>query len=118
MDKTYRNRENLDYCKKRGIRLSGPRLGRPKLSEIEANREQSYKDSCERNMIEGRIGISKQRYGLDRIYARLTNTGEFEAAMNVLCMNVAHVLRNLLRLLFRRLIWAYSGRFYARCAEN
>ena len=117
-DKTYRNRENLDYCKKRGIRLSGPRLGRPKISEIETDREQAYKDSCERNMVEGRIGISKQRYGLDRIYARLTNTGEFEAAMNVLCMNVAHVLRNLLRFLFRRLIWAYSGGFYARCAEN
>ena len=29
-DKIYRNRENLSYCKARGIRLSGPALGRPK----------------------------------------------------------------------------------------
>jgi len=102
-DKTYRNRDNLDFCKKNGIRLSGPRLGRPKQSEIESDRDQAYRDSCDRNTVEGRIGIDKRRYGLDLIYSRLTNTGEVEAAMNVLCMNVAHVLRVLLRLLLRRL---------------
>ena len=32
-DKIYRNRENLSYCKKHGIRLSGPALGRPKKGE-------------------------------------------------------------------------------------
>jgi hypothetical protein len=112
-DKTYRNRDNIDFCKKNGIRLSGPRLGRPKRSEIEADREQAYKDSCDRNMVEGRIGIDKRRYGLDLIYARLTNTGEVEAAMNVLCMNVAHMLRVLLRLLLR---WLISADFYARRA--
>ena len=105
-DKTYRNRGNIDFCKKHGIRLSGPRLGRPKRSEIEADRDQAYRDSCERNMVEGRIGVDKRRYGLDLIYSRLTNTGELEAAMNVLCMNVAHVLRVLLRLLLHRLIFA------------
>ena len=107
-DKTYRNRDNIAFCKKHGIRLSGPRLGRPKQSEIESDKNQAYKDSCDRNMVEGRIGIDKRRYGLDLIYARLTNTGEVEAAMNVLCMNVAHVLRVLLRLLFRRLVLADS----------
>jgi hypothetical protein len=112
-DKTYRNRENIAFCKKHGIRLSGPRLGRPKQSEIEADREQAYKDSCDRNMVEGRIGINKRRYGLDLIYSRLTNTGEVEAAMNVLCMNVAHMLRTLLRLLLRRLILTD---FCVRCA--
>jgi len=100
-DKTYRNRDNINFCKERGIRLSGPRLGRPKASEIEADKEQAYKDSCERNMVEGRIGISKQRYGLDRIYAREKPTGEVEAAMNVLSMNFAHVLRSLLKRMFQ-----------------
>ena len=28
-DKLFRTRDNLDYCKKRGIRMSGPKLGRP-----------------------------------------------------------------------------------------
>ena len=102
-DMTYRNRENLNFCKEHGIRLSGPRLGRPKVSEIEADREQAYKDSCDRNIVEGRIGINKRRYGLDLIYARLEQTGEIEAAMNLLCMNVAHVLRVLLHRLLRLL---------------
>jgi len=96
-DKTYRNRENLNFCKEQGIRLSGPRLGRPKASEVEVNREQAYQDSCDRNMVEGRIGIGKRRYGLDLIYARIEETGEVEAALNVLVMNVAHILRAILR---------------------
>lgn len=100
-DKTYRNRDNLNFCKEHGIRLSGPRLGRPKASELEADKEQAYHDSCNRNMVEGRIGIDKRRYGLDLIYARLERTGEVEAAINVLCMNVAHLLRVLLRLMAR-----------------
>ena len=32
-DKIYRNRDNLDFCKEGGIRLSGPALGRPKKDE-------------------------------------------------------------------------------------
>jgi hypothetical protein len=102
-DKTYRNRKNINYCKSLGIRLSGPRLGRPKASEIEAGREQAYQDSCERNIVEGRIGINKRRYGLNLIYGKLEQTGEVEVAMNVLCMNVALVLRHFLRLLQGRL---------------
>ena len=98
-DMTYRNRDNIRFCKENGIRLSGPRLGRPKASEIEADKDQAYKDSCERNIVEGRIGVDKQRYGLDRIYARLKPTGEVEAAMNVLSMNVAHVLRSLIKMM-------------------
>ena len=96
-DMTYRNLENIRFCKERGIRLSGPRLGRPKASELAADREQAYQDSCARNEIEGRIGVGKRRYGLDLIYARLAQAGEVEAAINILCMNVAHVLRALLR---------------------
>ena len=107
-DMTYRNRDNINFCKKNGIRLSGPRLGRPKASELEADKEQAYRDSCKRNIVEGRIGINKRRYGLDLIYARLEPTGEFEAAMNVLCMNVAFLLKNLLCRIFLRfkmLLW-------------
>lgn len=112
-DKTYRNRENIKFCKANGIRLSGPRLGRPKASEIEADREQAYKDSCERNIVEGRIGINKRRYGLDLIYARLEQTGEFEAAMNVLCMNVAHLLRVFLRQFLRWFRMLFGGLYFA-----
>lgn len=110
-DKTYRNRANLTFCKTRGIRLSGPRLGRPKKEEQKADREQAYRDSCERNIVEGRIGIDKRRFGLDLIMSKLAATAETEAAMNVLVMNVAHLLRVLLRLFLKRLSehWPFGG---------
>jgi len=98
-DKTYRNRGNINFCKMNGIRLTGPRLGRPKKEEIEADKAQAYMDSCERNMVEGRFGIGKRRYGLDQIMARLPFTAETEAALNVFVMNVALLLRSLLRLI-------------------
>jgi hypothetical protein len=111
-DTIYRNRDNRAFCKKHGIRLSGPRLGRPKQSEIEADREQAYQDSCERNMVESRNGIAKRRYGLNRILAYLDCTAKTEAAFVVLAMNAAHVLRVLLRQFLRRLFrcdfWRFS----------
>jgi len=38
-DKIYRNRDNLNYCKKHNIRLSGPPLGRP-ARDLELLKEQ------------------------------------------------------------------------------
>jgi len=37
-DKIYRTRDNLNYCKENGIRLSGPKLGRP-FKDTDKNRE-------------------------------------------------------------------------------
>ena len=98
-DQIYRNRVNLAYCKERGIRLSGPRLGRPG-KDADADRETEYRDRCERNIIEGRNGLAKRRFGLDLIMAYLPETSLTEAAFAVLCMN-AH-LRILLRFFFQR----------------
>jgi len=98
-DTIYRNRENRAFCREHGIRLSGPKLGRPKANELEADRAQAYRDSCDRNMVESRNGIAKRRYGLDRIMAILPDSALTEAALNVFAMNVAHLLRALARLL-------------------
>ena len=99
-DTIYRNRENRAFCKAHGIRLSGPKLGRPRKDETEDDKSQAYKDSCDRNMVEGRNGIGKRRYGLDLIMAYLAETGKTEAAFIILAMNVAHLLR-----LFFAVIW-------------
>ena len=97
-DTIYRNRENRRFCKEHGIRLSGPRLGRPRKDEAEEDKAQAWRDSLERNMIESRGGIAKRRYGLSRIMAYLACTGMTEAALQILVMNVAHLLRFFLRL--------------------
>jgi hypothetical protein len=100
-DKIFRNRENIKFCKEHGIRLSGAGLGKLKPGEEEDDQSLTYRDNCNRNIIESRNGIAKRRYGLDLIMARLTYTAETEAALNVLAMNVAHVLRVLSRLIFK-----------------
>lgn len=84
-DTIYRNRENRRFCKEHGIRLSGPRLGRLKAEEREADREQTYRDSCDRNIVESRNGIAKRRYGLDRILAYLADTAKTESALICVC---------------------------------
>ena len=101
-DQLYRNRANLSYCKERGIRLSGPRLGRPG-KDAERNREVEYRDRCERNIVEGRNGMAKRRFGLDLIMAYLPETALTEAALQVFCMN-ARI--HLIAIFFRFSIWA------------
>ena len=44
-DNIYRNRDNLNFCKEHGIRLSGPALGRPKKDEL-PDLKQNYIDEC------------------------------------------------------------------------
>jgi hypothetical protein len=73
-DKVYGTRENRNYCKSKGIRLSGPGLGRKTEDAKDAELEQIYQDSCKRNAIEGDYGAGKRRYGMDRIMAKLDNT--------------------------------------------
>lgn len=94
-DQIYRNRKNLAYCKERGIRLSGPRLGRP-AKDPERDRTIEAQDHRERIIIESRNGIAKRRFGLNLIMAILPETALTEGALQVLCMNTR------LRLLWRR----------------
>jgi len=97
-DQIYRNRANLAFCKERGIRLSGPKLGRP-AKNAQRDRTTESLDHRERIIIEGRNGMAKRRFGLDLIMAILPETSMTEAALQVLCMNAR--IRILWRLLFQ-----------------
>ena len=96
-DKIYRNRENLRYCKERGIRLSGPALGRPKKGEVR-NKAQDYKDECERVEVERRFSLSKRKCGMGLVTARLQETAEHVIAMSILVLNLRRAVAALLRL--------------------
>jgi IS5 family transposase len=93
-DKIYRNRDNRSYCKKNGIRLSGPPLGRPPRDD-RPNKELEKRDMKERNEIEGGFGVGKRRYGLARIMARLKETAESVIMLQFLVMNLDRRLRSL-----------------------
>ena len=101
-DKLYRTRANLAYCKAHGIRLSGPKLGRPGPTAKE-DRRIARMDSVARNAIESPFGICKRRYGLARIMAKLRPTSETVIAMQFLLLNLDCRVRALERLLFRLL---------------
>ena len=96
-DQIYRNRTNLAFCKEHGIRLSGPKLGRP-TKDREHGRQVEALDHRERIIVESRHGIAKRRFGLDLIMAILPETSMTEAAFQVLCMNAR------IRLLWRRFL--------------
>jgi hypothetical protein len=96
VDKIYRNRDNIKYCISKGIRISGPRLGRPKKGET-CDKKQAYIDSGIRNAVEGKFGIGKIRYGLGRVMAKLKDTSETSISIAFLAMNLVNSLCALLR---------------------
>lgn len=94
-DKIFRTRENLDYCKAHGIRLNGPKLGRPPKDKA-LYREQlriEREESGERSAIECAFGVGKRRYTLGCVMTRLQHTSEVSIHMSVLTMNLFRKLR-------------------------
>ncbi len=108
-DKIYLTRENIAWCKARGIRLSGPMLGRPVADEEtrKENRRQQRQDEVERIPVEGRFGVAKRRYGLSRIMRRLKETSESAITIVFLVMNLYKILRDLLLGIFEGL-WSMA----------
>jgi len=94
-DKIYRNRKNIKFCKKHGIRLSGPPLGRPPkdLSKRAASKKLARQDEIDRIPIEGKFGQGKRRFSLSRIMCKLSQTSETAIAVVFLVMNLEKVLR-------------------------
>jgi len=90
-DKIYRTRENLNYCREEGIRLSGPPLGRPRLmTQEEAAREKRRHRGDERYRIpiEGKFGQGKRQFSLDRIMSKLAVTSGSTISVIFLVMNL------------------------------
>ncbi len=99
-DQIYRNRDNLRYCKKLGIRLSGPQLGRPS-ADLQEKKQLARLDASERNAIEGKFGEGKRCYGLGLIRARLQSTSEtvmnLERRLRILFLPILSWLHTLRR---------------------
>jgi|688.fasta_scaffold279397_1 hypothetical protein len=93
VDKIYRTKANRAYCKERGIRMSGPRLGRPPKEVSKEKKEEARSDERVRNAIEGKFGQGKRRFSLGRVMAKLPETSETVIAMNFLLMNLSTLLQ-------------------------
>lgn len=106
-DKIYRTQANIQYCKERGIHLSGPKLGRPPKQTDRKQRQLERHYEKIRNSIEGKFGEAKRCYGLGRIMAKLKETSETEIVLQFLVMNLEHRLRVLLSHFFKVLFFGY-----------
>jgi len=95
VDKIFRTRDNILYCLERGIRISGPKLGRPPKEPDPAAKKQARLDELDRNVSEGKFGEGKRRYGLNLIKAKLQETSETVIMMNLIVINLAHLYRSL-----------------------
>ena len=98
-DQIYRTRDNLRWCKERGIRLSGPPLGKPSQDpEVQAQlKRQAREDEAIRVAIEGKFGQAKRRFGLARVMSKLSDTAQTSIAITVLVLNLMRALRLLRR---------------------
>jgi hypothetical protein len=86
-ERIYRTRENRAWCKEKGIRLSGPPLGRPRANVSKSKKRQALEDERIRNALEGKFGQGKRRFGLNRVMAKLDNTSGTVIAITFLVMN-------------------------------
>ncbi len=105
-DKIYITKDNRNYCKDRGIRISGVPLGRPKkataenAAQLNAQKKQLREDEISRIPIEGKFGQGKRRFGLGLIMAKLSGTAEVSIMISLLVMNLEKILRSLFCFLF------------------
>ena len=106
-DKIYRSRENLRYCGDHGIRLSGPKLGRPRKEIEKEEKKQMRADELERNAIEGKFGQGKRRYRLACIRGKLPQTSGSMIALVFLVMNLEKLLKEVFLPFLRE--WFLSG---------
>lgn len=95
-DKIYRNKKNYKYCKERDIRLSGIQLGRPKKEyKTKKLKKIEYEDMVYRIIVEGKIGVSKRGFSLNRVMAKLDITSETVIGVVLLLMNLEKRLLNI-----------------------
>ena len=87
-DKLLRTRENLRCCAEHGIRLSGPRFGRPAKIVNPEILKQQLTDNSARNAIDGKFGQCKRRFGQGRVMAWRRDCSETAIAMTFLAANL------------------------------
>jgi IS5 family transposase len=97
-DGIYRNRTNMAYCRKNGIRISVKPLGRPK-KDATTDKKRIRADEIDRVEVERAFSHAKGSFGLGLIRTRLKETSETTIALSIIALNLSRIGR-LLRTLF------------------
>lgn len=94
-DQIYQTRENRKYCKDHGIRLSGPKLGRPSAN-AKVDKKQEYQDNTDRIEVERSFSLSKRCYGMGCIVTKLEETQLMSIALFVFVTNLFKIQKRIL----------------------
>ena len=84
VDQIYRTRPNIAFCLKNGIRISGPRLGRPAKNDAKT----AAQDNVDRIQIERYFSTAKRRNGMGLITKKREDTSLTTIALSVLVTNI------------------------------
>ena len=90
VDQIYRTRENIRFCNEHGIRISGPKLGRPgkDSGKIKKDRKIANQDNADRIEIERYFSTAKRRNGLGIISRKREDTSLATIALSILVTNI------------------------------
>ena len=90
VDQIYRTRPNIAFCQKNGIRISGPRLGRPAKNEELRKKDvkNAAQDNIDRIQIERYFSTAKRRNGMGLITKKRKDTSLTTIALSVLVTNI------------------------------
>jgi hypothetical protein len=100
VDAIYRTRKNRAFCKERGIRMSGPKLGRPGKNR-EYDKAIEYQDNVDRIEVERQFSVGKRCYGLGLVKTKHKETTMHTITLSVFVMNLFKIS---LRAFFRMLL--------------
>ena len=96
-DQIYRTRDNRNFCKLHGIRLSGPKLGRPSFTKQSSKeKKQEYQDNTDQIEVERSFSLSKRCYGMDLIRTKLYDTTLTSIALSVFVTNLFKIQSRIL----------------------
>ena len=97
-DQIYRNRDNITFCSKLGIRLSGKRLGRPKKdADTKEERKTEYQDNTDRIEVERKFSLAKRKFGLGLLLTKREDTTKASIVLSIIAMNIDRLAALLLR---------------------
>jgi hypothetical protein len=95
VDQIYRNRDNINFCKKWNIQILGKPLGRPS-KDYAPDKKQARQNEIDRIEVERKFSQAKGSHGLRLIKTRLKNTSLTAIALSIVSLNIAQIIRLIL----------------------
>ena len=75
--------------------MDRPALGRPKKDISSEEKKQAKENEKIRNRVEGKLGVGKKKYGLNKIMTKLPTTSMTVIALTFLVMNLSALYRQI-----------------------